>query len=227
MGKILRSLFCAAAFLAAAGCSQDNPENNPHFTHARALTSKALFHADHDAVNQLIKESTSADATTKFYATAFLARMLKEPNIIDQPLIIAALVVALDDSQKNVQVAAIQGLANAGSAAVIQGLPKIETLVLSGQNDSVSWRCAAALGVITQPPAVDEVVAMLGKALVMPLANETAPGTAQLRAEAWKSLTKISEKQPALVLGELAKIRPELKGPNAEEVSAFLARLQK
>jgi len=215
------------AFLCVVGCSEDSTYKNEYYEHAKMLAQKVSSSQDQAALTTLISESKNNDFWTRLYSVEYLAELLESKNVIEKNDIIDALVAALDDPRPEVQNSAITGLINSGQAGVVKGFLRLQAFVLSHRDSSESWNAANALGLINEPPAVTEAIKVLVQALQYKTENESVEGAPQLREQALKSLDKISEKQPAMVLSALEQALPKLDGKYSEKASALMLKLQK
>jgi HEAT repeat protein len=215
------------AFLCVVGCSKDSTYKNEYYEHAKMLAQKVSSNQDQAALTELLSESKSSDFWTRSYSVEYLAEILESKNVIDKNDIIDALVVALNDPRPEVQNPAIDGLINSGQDGVVKGFFRLRAFVLSHRDSSVSWNAADALGLISEPPAVNEAIKVLVQALQYRTENESVEGAPQLREQVFKSLGKISEKQPALVLSALEQVLPKLDGKYSQKASALVLKLQK
>jgi hypothetical protein len=226
MKKMLSMLLLFFGVLLGNACSKDDAYENKYADHAKTLASRVAINRDNEALNQLLAETKSSDFWTKSYAVDYLAGLLKDKNVMGKDKIIDALVVVLDDARQGLPRDAIDGLANAGQDGVVKGFSKMRVFVLSGHDDGVNWRAAEALGVITDPPTVNDAIQVLAQALQYKTENESVKDAPQLRDEALRSLEQISEKQPILVHDALEKILPKLDKKYTEKVSALMHSLQ-
>lgn len=228
-------LMCIHVLLCSSGCGQSTLKNK-YYDDAKALADKVSEHQDHDALKELLAGAQGKDYWARSYSISYLVVLLSGKNVIDKGQIINTLVGQLDtsdrilkkepDPEQSIQHNILEGLIYSGSDGVAKGLNKIKTFVSTFDDNSITWTATEALGLLDILPQAEESVKVLTEVLLHRTPNESIHNAPRLRDIALKSLAKISEKQPALVQGELEKVLPKLDPEYSKKASELIAQIK-